>query len=158
MRKTVIQPGSVIALGSSALFYFLGGCSPAPQVPPKEIHINADDKMKYDVTAFEAKPGQKISITLTNIGTTPKFSMGHNCVVLDRNVNVQNFLDAASMAASTDYVPKDFKGVLAHTKLLGPGESDTVTFNAPYIPGDYPFFCSFPGHYSQGTKGVMAVK
>ena len=158
MRKRVTQLASVVALGCSALFYFLGGCSPAPQVPPKEVHINADDKMKYDVTAFDAKPGQKISITLTNIGTTPKFSMGHNCVVLDRNVNVQNFLDAASMAASTDYVPKDFKGVLAHTKLLGPSESDTVTFNAPYIPGDYPFFCSFPGHYSQGTKGVMAVK
>lgn len=158
MRKTSTQLTSVVALGCSALLYFLGGCSPAPQAPPKEIHINADDKMKYDVTAFDAKPGEKISITLTNIGTTPKFSMGHNCVVLDRNVNVQNFLDAASMAASTDYVPKDFKGVLAHTKLLGPGESDTVTFNAPYIPGDYPFFCSFPGHYSQGTKGVMAVK
>ena len=62
------------------------------------------------------------------------------------------------MAASTDYVPKDFKGVLANTKLLGPGESDTVTFNAPFIPGDYPFFCSFPGHYSQGTKGFMTIK
>jgi azurin len=48
--------------------------------------------------------------------------------------------------------------VLAHTKLLGPGESETVTFNAPFIPGEYPFFCSFPGHYSQGTKGVMTVK
>jgi azurin len=158
MRKRVTQLASVVALGCSALFYFLGGCSPAPQVPPKEIHINADDKMKYDVTAFDAKPGQKISITLTNIGTTPKFSMGHNCVVLDRNVNVPAFLDAASTNAAHDYVPPDAKGVIAHTKLLGPSESDTVTFNAPYIPGDYPFFCSFPGHYSQGTKGIMAVK
>ena len=158
MRKTVTQLATTFALGCSALFYLLGGCSPAPQAPPKEIHINADDKMKYDVTAFEAKPGQKISITLTNVGVTPKFSMGHNCVVLDRTVNVQNFLDAASMNAAHDYVPPDVKGVLAHTKLLGPGESDTVVFAAPYIPGDYPFFCSFPGHYSQGTKGVMTVK
>ena len=122
------------------------------------IAINADDKMKYDVTAFDAKPGQKISVTLKNIGTTPKFSMGHNFVVLDRNVNVPNFLDAASTNAAHDYVPPDAKGVLAHTKLLGPGESDTATFNAPYIPGEYPFFCSFPGHYSQGTKGIMTVK
>lgn len=122
------------------------------------IAINADDKMKFDVTAFDAKPGQKISLTLKNVGTTPKFSMGHNCVVLDRNVNIQNFLDAASTNAAHDYVPPDAKGVIAHTKLLGPSESDTVTFNAPYIPGEYPFFCSFPGHYSQGTKGVMTVK
>lgn len=81
----------------------LASCSPAPQVAPKEVQIKADDKMKFDVTAFEVKPGQKVSLTLTNVGTTPKFSMGHNCVVLDRNVNVQNFLDAASTNAAHDY-------------------------------------------------------
>ena len=158
MKTKVIQSASIIGFACSALFLALAGCSPAPAMPPKEVKIQADDKMKFDVTAFEVKPGQKISITLTNIGTTPKFSMGHNCVVIDRNVNVQTFLDAASMAAGTDYVPKDFKGVLAHTKLLGPNEADTVVFDAPYIPGEYPFFCSFPGHYSQGTKGTMTVK
>jgi azurin len=158
MRKISNQPLSIIALGCSALLFSITGCSRAPEAPPKTVEINADDKMKYDVTAFDAKPGQKISVTLKNVGTTPKFSMGHNFVVLDRNVNVQAFLDAASMNASHDYVPPDAKGVIAHIKLLGPGESDTVTFNAPYIPGDYPFFCSFPGHYSQGTKGIMTVK
>jgi azurin len=158
MKRTFDKSVSVIALGCSALLYLATGCSRAPEAPPKTVEINADDKMKFDVTAFDAKPGQKISLTLKNVGTTPKFSMGHNCVVLDRNVNVQNFLDAASTNAAHDYVPPDAKGVIAHTKLLGPGESDTVTFNAPYVPGDYPFFCAFPGHYSQGTKGVMTVK
>ena len=155
MRNTLIHyPLYAVAVICSTL----ASCSPAPSVPPKEVKIQADDKMKFDVTAFEVKPGQKVSITLTNVGNTPKFSMGHNCVVLDRTVNVQTFLDAASMAAATDYVPKDFKGVLGHTKLLGPSESDTFEFSAPYIPGEYPFFCSFPGHYSQGTKGIMTVK
>jgi len=158
MKRTFDKSVSVIALVCSALLYSVTGCSRAPEAPPKTVEINADDKMKFDVTAFDAKPGQKISLTLKNVGTTPKFSMGHNCVVLDRNVNVQNFLDAASTNAAHDYVPPDAKGVIAHTKLLGPGESDTVTFNAPYVPGDYPFFCAFPGHYSQGTKGVMTVK
>jgi len=160
MKKTFAHTATILALGCSAILFSVAGCSPAPQAPPKEIAINADDKMKFDVTAFDAKAGQKISVTLKNVGTTPKYSMGHNFIVLDRNVNVQNFLDAASMNAAHDYVPPEFekKGVIAHTKLLGPGESDTVTFNAPYVPGDYPFFCSFPGHYSQGTKGAMTVK
>ncbi len=158
MRKMFCQSLSLIALGCSGLLCFASGCSRAPEAPPKTIEIQADDKMKFDVTAFDAKPGQKISVTLKNVGTTPKFSMGHNFVVLDRNANVQNFLDAASMQAAHDYVPPDSKDVIAHTKLLGPGESDTVTFSAPYVPGNYPFFCSFPGHYSQGTKGVMTVK
>lgn len=150
-----------IALGWSALLISVAGCARAPEAPLKEVTIQADDKMRFDVTAFEVKPRQKISVTLKNVGTTPKFSMGHNFVMLDRSVNEQNvtkFLDAASTEASHDYVPPDSKEVLAHTKLLGPGETDTVTFNAPQIPGDYLYLCSYPGHYSQGTKGIMTVK
>ena len=161
MRKTFIESLSIIALGCSALLFSVAGCSRAPEAPPKEVQILADDHMRFDVTAFEATRGQKISVTLKNVGTTPKLSMGHNFIMLDRNVNEQNvtkFLDAASTEASHDYVPPTSKEVLAHTKLLGPGETDTVTFNAPQIPGQYLYLCSFPGHYSQGTKGFMTVK
>lgn len=150
-----------IALGCSALLISVAGCAKAPQVPPKTVMIEANDKMKYDVTAIEAKPGQQIVVTLKNVGTTPKFSMGHNFVMLDRAINEQNvtkFLDAASTEAAHDYVPPGDKDVIAHTKLLGPGETDTVTFNAPQIPGDYLYLCSFPGHYAQGTKGILTVK
>jgi azurin len=149
------------ALGCGALLSTINGCSRAPEAPPKEVQIQADDKMRYDVTAFDAKPGQKIAVTIKNIGTTPKFSMGHNFVMLDRTVNTGNvtkFLDAASTEASHDYVPPGSKEVLAHSKLLGPGETETVTFTAPYVPGEYLYLCSFPGHYSQGTKGFMTVK
>src|SRR5205809_7466512 len=162
MRKTFIQLTPVVALGCTALLSFLFGCSRAPEAPPKEVTIQADDKMRYDLTAFDASPGQKISVTIKNIGTTPKFSMGHNFVLLDRIINTGNiqsaFLDKASTEASHDYVPTGAKEVLAHSKLLGPGESEVVIFNAPYIPGEYLYVCSFPGHYSQGTKGVMTVK
>jgi len=162
MRKTVIQVVAAIAVSCSALLWFFTGCSKAPETPPKEVTIQADDKMRYDVTAFDAAPGQKISVTIKNIGTTPKFSMGHNFVLLDRIINTGNiqsaFLDKASTEASHDYVPPGAKEVLAHSKLLGPAETEVVTFNAPYIPGEYLYVCSFPGHYSQGTKGVMTVK
>jgi len=114
------------------------------------------------MTAFEVRPGQRVAITLKNIGTTPKFSMGHNLVVLDKQITEQNiqakFLDPASTEASHDYVPQNDKSVLAHTKLLGPNETDTVTFTAPQVPGQYLYVCSFPGHYTQGTKGFMTVK
>lgn len=162
MKRTSAQLIPAIALGCSALLYFVTGCSRAPEAPPKEVTVQADDKMRYDVTAFDVSPGQKVSVTIKNIGTTPKFSMGHNFVLLDRTIdtgNVQSaFLDKASTEASHDYVPPGAKEVLAHSKLLGPGESEVVTFNAPYIPGEYLYLCSFPGHYSQGTKGFMTVK
>jgi azurin len=162
MKQTSAQFIPFVALGCGTLLYLIAGCSHAPDVPPKEVTVQADDKMRYDFTAFEVSPGQKVLVTFKNIGTTPKFSMGHNFVLLDRTINAGNiqsaFLDKASSEASHDYVPPTAKEVLAHSKLLGPGESEVVTFNAPYIPGEYLYVCSFPGHYSQGTKGVMTVK
>jgi azurin len=162
MKKTSAQLFPVIALACTALLYSIAGCSRAPEAPPKEVTIQADDKMRYDLTAFDVSPGQKVSVTIKNVGTTPKYSMGHNFVLLDRAINPGNvqsaFLDKASTEASHDYVPPGAKEVLAHSKLLGPGESEVVTFNAPYIPGEYLYLCSFPGHYSQGTKGFMTVK
>ena len=161
MKTKISQALPIVALAGGALLFSLTSCSRAPEIPPKEVTVQADDKMRYDLTAFDVKPGQKVVVTFKNIGTTPKFSMGHNFVMLDRAVNtnnVQTFLDKASTEAAHDYVPPDAKEVLAHSKLLGPAETEVVTFNAPYIPGDYLYLCSFPGHYSQGTKGFMSVK
>ena len=159
MRKKFTATFSILALGCSALLLSISGCSKAPEAPPKEIKITANDKMKYDLTAFEVKPGQKVSVTLTNVGTAPKASMGHNFILLKQNTNVQKFLDDGSMHASQDYIASEFaKDVIAHTKLMGPGESDTITFTAPYIPGDYVFLCAFPGHYAAGMHGLMTVK
>lgn len=159
MRNKVRIPLAVIWLGCSALLFSIAGCSRAPEAPPKEVKITANDKMKYDLTAFEVKPGQKVSVTLTNVGTSPKASMGHNFIVLKQNTNVPKFLDEGSMHAAQDYIAPEFaKDVIAFTKLLGPGESDTVTFTAPYVPGDYVFLCAFPGHYAGGMHGIMTVK
>ena len=159
--KTLIKSLPVLALVCSAILQLLNGCSRAPEAPPLAVNVQADDKMRFDNTAFEVARGQKVSITLKNVGTTPKFSMGHNLVMLDKTINEQNvmkWLDTASTEAAHDYVPPGSKEVLAHTKLLGPGETDTVTFTAPFVPGQYLYLCSFPGHYSQGTKGFMTVK
>jgi azurin len=159
MRNKFSISLSVLGLGCSALLLSIAGCSRAPEAPPKEIKITANDKMKFDLTAFEVKPGQKVSVTLTNVGTSPKASMGHNFILLKQNVNVQKFLDDGSMHAGQDYIAPDFaKDVIAHTKLLGPGESDTITFTAPYVAGDYVFLCAFPGHYAAGMHGLMTVK
>jgi azurin len=70
------------------------GCAPAPEVPAKTVPITVNDKMHYDLNAFEVKPGQKVFVTLTNVDTSPKASMGHNFLLLKQNTNVQKFFDA----------------------------------------------------------------
>lgn len=126
----------------------------------RAIEITGNDTMKFDVTEITAKPGEKLSLTLVNVGTTPKFSMGHNLVVITTGVDIQAFLVASAEAVTTEYVPKEKYGasILAATKLLGPKERDTVTFTAPTTPGRYEFLCSFPGHYQVGMRGVLIVQ
>lgn len=125
----------------------------------RAIAITANDTMKFNVTEIHAKPGEALAVTLVNEGTLPKFSMGHNWVLITTDVNLEAFASDAASAPTTEYVPESFKtSVLAATKLLGPKESDTVIFNAPQKPGRYPFVCSFPGHFQVGMKGVLIVE
>jgi azurin len=153
-------------------FLLLAGCgksenAPAatasvPSAPVKPampvFEIKGDDSMKYSLTRIEVKAGQEIQIVLSNAGNLPKAAMGHNLVILKKDAELKAFTDAAVMAAATDYIPaSQADKIIAHTKLLGPKQSDTITFKAPAEPGEYPYFCSFPGH-SALMKGVLVVQ
>jgi len=46
--------------------------------------------------------------------------------------------------------------VLQATRLLRPGESQRLAFDAPETPDDYPYVCTFPGHWLR-MNGVMEV-
>lgn len=123
------------------------------------VVITANDQMKFNLETFEVAPGSLVQLTLKNVGSMPKFSMGHNVVILDRGNDPTKFVEAAMNSAATDYIPADKKSALiAHTKLLGGGEEDTIVFVAPKAVGDYPFICSFPGHLQVGMKGIMKVR
>jgi azurin len=134
--------------------------SAQPQAPAvKEVEITANDAMKFNVTRIEATPGQEIKVVLVNIGSMPKAAMGHNWILLKKGVDSKAFVAAAVTAGATDYFPAaKAEEVIAHTKLLGPKQTDEVTFKAPTEPGEYEFICSFPAHYVSGMKGVLVVK
>jgi azurin len=105
------------------------------------------------------KAGQDVKVTLTNIGNMPKAAMGHNFVLLKKGADAKAFVDAAVTAAATDYIPAaQADQVIAHTKLLGPKQSDEISFKAPTEPGEYVFVCTFPAHYLSGMKGVLVVQ
>jgi azurin len=122
------------------------------------LEIIVNDTMKYSVAEIHAKPGETVHLTLRNTGTMPKQAMGHNWVLLKPmdEAAVQAFcIDAATKGPT--YLPDDQSAILAHTKMLGPGESDSLEFKAPVEPGEYPFVCTFPGHFLQ-MKGRLVVK
>lgn len=132
----------------------------APAAPALlTVEITANDAMKFSVTRIEAKPGQEVKVVLVNIGSMPKAAMGHNFVLLKKDADPKAFVDAAVAAMATDYFPAaKADQVIAHTKLLGPKQTDEITFKAPTEPGEYPFVCSFPAHFVSGMKGVLVVQ
>lgn len=133
--------------------------APDPSLPEQKVEIAGNDQMKFSVTAIEAKPGQKVTVTLTNAGTMPKVSMGHNFVLLTLDQDPNKFVEASMTSMGTDFISPDLKSkVIAHTKLLGPKESDTISFAAPRTPGAYTYICSFPGHCAIGMRGILTVK
>ncbi len=124
-----------------------------------EVEITASDTMKYSLNRIEAKPGQDVKVTLTNMGSMPKAAMGHNFVLLKKGVDPKEVVDAGVTAAATDYIaPSMADKIIAHTKLLGPKQSEELNFKAPTEPGEYTFVCTFPAHFLSGMKGVLVVK
>lgn len=123
----------------------------------KVVSITADDTMKFSVTEIRAVAGEKVRVTFKNVGRMPKQAMGHNWILLVPMVDNEVLaLAQAAAARAPEYLPADAAKILAHTKLLGPNESDTVEFTAPATPGDYPFVCTFPGHAAL-MKGKLIV-
>lgn len=123
------------------------------------LELTANDSMKFNVTRFEVKAGQDVKVILTNIGSMPKVAMGHNFVLLQKAADIEAFDKAAIGAVATEHIPANMKDqIIAHTKLLGPKQSDEITFKAPTEPGEYTFICSFPAHLQAGMKGVLVVK
>lgn len=122
-----------------------------------EVTVSCNDTMKFDTALIEAKTGQTVQITIKNTGKLPKVAMGHNIVILNKGIEAMTWAGKAMSAAATDYVPENAGAdVIAHSKILGPGESEVVTFTVTEA-GEYPFLCSFPGHAGL-MKGKVVVK
>ncbi|SOE23635.1 azurin [Spirosomataceae bacterium TFI 002] len=119
------------------------------------IEIESNDQMKYNLSEIRVKAGQKVKLTLKHVGKLPKASMGHNFVLLKDGTDIAKFAMAAGQARDSDYIA-DESSIIAHTKIIGGGESDTIEFDAPAL-GIYDFICSFPGHYAI-MKGKFIVE
>ncbi|GAA4752065.1 plastocyanin/azurin family copper-binding protein [Flavisolibacter ginsenosidimutans] len=116
------------------------------------IEITANDSMKFSTIELNVKANEKVTLTLKNVGTAPITAMGHNWILLKDNTDLDAFEKEANTAP--DHIPANNSNIIAHTKLLGPGQSDTIEFTVP--AGSYTFICSFPGHYKTMT-GILTA-
>ncbi len=161
MLKSIIA----ILFGLSLLTACGGGNSEAekePEIMAEEsseatLSIAGNDQMQFDKKELTVKAGQKVTLILNHTGTMAKSVMGHNWVLLTPGTDVATFAEKAVAAGeANDYIPSEGDAVIAHTKLIGGGESATVEFTAP-VAGSYEFICSYPGHWAM-MRGTLIVE
>ena len=120
------------------------------------LEIGGNDAMQFDKTSLEVPAGSTVRLTLWHTGKMSAELMGHNWVLLAQGADVTAFATAAIDAKDSDFIPADMADmVLAHTGVLGGGESQTIEFAAPPA-GTYTFLCSFPGHFGM-MQGQLVV-
>jgi uncharacterized protein len=128
----------------------------APNKDVQVIEIKVlENEMKYDLKTFTVEAGKAVEIVFVN----PDF-MQHNLVItkpgtLEIVGKAADKLATDPKGAAMHYVP-DVAEVLFSTQLINPQESVKLKFTAPEQPGDYPYVCTFPGHWSI-MNGVMKV-
>ena len=120
-----------------------------------EIKLSSTDNMLFNKNIIYVNSRQKVTLTLEHTGKMDKKIMGHNFVLLKKDVDVVSFATRAMVARDSEYIPEGNE-TIAYTKLIGGGESDTIVFEAPE-KGSYTYICSFPGHYGV-MKGILIVK
>lgn len=140
-----------VLLGASALL--LAGQASAATC---EVTVESNDAMQYNTKEIVVdKSCKQFTVHLKHVGKIAKAAMGHNWVLSKTADMAAINKDAAAAGLVNGYLKKDDARVIAHTKLLGGGESDSVTFDTAKLKAgeDYSFFCSFPGH-----SGLMKGK
>ena len=132
-------------IGANAFFF----AAPASAADNCKAEITGNDLMQYDKKELKFDAScDTIEVTLKHIGKLPAASMGHNFVLVATADLMAVANDGLGAGLAANYIKPGDKRVIAHTKVVGGGESDSVKIPASALKkgGDYSFECTFPGH------------
>jgi uncharacterized protein len=126
---------------------------------PNKIVIvikSVKEAMSYDKKEFTVTAGKTVELVFENPD-----AMQHNLVIgkpksLEIIGKAANKMITQKDAIQKNYVP-NIPQIIVATPLVNAESSYTLTFTAPAQVGDYPYVCTFPGHWSI-MNGVMKVK
>ncbi|MFK7811907.1 MAG: PVC-type heme-binding CxxCH protein [Maribacter sp.] len=113
------------------------------------------NEMKYDLSEFVVKAGSTVSLVFEN-----NDFMQHNLLIIQQGSIEKVGAAADKLAqdpngADRNYIPR-MPEVLEATALVNPNQKVILRFTAPDKPGEYPYICTFPGHW-RIMQGVMKV-
>ncbi len=113
-----------------------GGGNGTVTPPPEEVTFSVSLEGAYPVniayqpSSLSVAAGTIVTLTFTNDDINP---------VVNHDWALEGFEETAQTAS------------------VGNGQSSSVTFTAPSVPGEYTFYCSIPGHRDNGMVGTFTV-
>ena len=122
----------------------------------KVINLSTiSSKMAFDKTVINISAGSLVTLVFSNPDEMP-----HNVVIVKPGTSelVGNAADAMAslkVGYEKNFVPA-IPEVLYSTPLVTTGSTFRLDFKAPDKPGEYPFICTFPGHWRM-MKGIIKV-
>ncbi|MEZ0608210.1 plastocyanin/azurin family copper-binding protein [Fibrella sp. WM1] len=122
----------------------MGGVATAQAVRDTTILIKTMAGLQFSEKRLVLRPQTRLTLIVENDD-----DMAHNLVVTKPNSRarvVEFALALGDAGPARQFVPA-LSDVLAHTRLLSPGDSDTLTLTLP-DEGDFSYVCTYPGHGS----------
>jgi azurin/sugar phosphate isomerase/epimerase len=122
----------------------------------RELVIEAALGLQYVQKLLTAKAGEKLTIRFKNPDVVP-----HNWLLakpgsLQKLGEKCNHMITDPQGMQKHYVP-DSDDVIAYTDMTNPMGEFIIHLTAPKEKGDYPYLCTFPGHWMV-MNGVMKVE
>jgi len=120
--------------------------------------IEGNDAMQYNADSITIPAScTQFTINLKHAGAMAVNVMGHN-VVVAKEADMAG-IAADGMSLTPEHVKPDDARIIAHTRMVGGGESASVTFDVAKVKdgGPFKFFCSFPGHLAL-MQGNLVVQ
>ncbi|TLD71251.1 heme-binding domain-containing protein [Phragmitibacter flavus] len=122
----------------------------------RKLVMEAALGLQFVQKELRVKAGERVTLEFNNPDVVP-----HNWVLLKPGTTASvgqkvNLLIADPQGLARHYIPETDE-VLVFTDMVNPQEKFTIHFDAPKERGDYPYLCSFPGHW-QAMNGVMKVE
>ncbi len=112
-------------------------------------------QMIYDKSQIYVEAGRPVEIVLENVDIMP-----HNLLIVNPGTLEEIGIAGEKMATEPNAFERGFvpnsSDVLHATPLLQPRETARLQFTAPSTVGDYPYLCTFPGHWRR-MRGVMHI-
>jgi azurin len=112
--------------------------------------------MAYTQQTLTVSAGERVKLVFKNTDHMPHNAVFTAIGAKDKVGQLADEMAASPTGAAQQYVPQ-VSEVLFATPLVDPGESFELAITAPSKPGDYPYICTFPGHWRL-MQGVLQVQ